>query len=215
MKPSTLQTTMTRSTIARTRQVWQPRLGRDLTARTPARSPQRHRLLRACSPNGRAPKRRLRRQRHRQGPPPKTARCAMTAETIAKALGGRKAGAAGWRAARRMRIASRACRSRDAQGRQGAGALPCRLRPARRDRRASRRAACGRQNGQRRRTLAAAPRSHRRTKPDRDDAEAHARRRSAIWQASQPAEGTPVETYLRSRGIAVTAAAFAFASMPG
>ena len=35
----------------------------------------------------------------------------MTAETIAKALGGRKAGAAGWRAVRRMTTARRASRS--------------------------------------------------------------------------------------------------------
>ena len=39
----------------------------------------------------------------------------MTAEAIAKALGGRKAGAAGWPAARRMTIASRALRSAEAR----------------------------------------------------------------------------------------------------
>ena len=62
----------------------------------------------------------------------------MTAEAIAKALGGRKAGAA-WMArcpAHDDRAPSLAIA--DAKRRQGARALPCRLRSARRDRRASR-----------------------------------------------------------------------------
>ena len=66
--------------------------------------------------------------------PPTTRRCAMTAETIAKALGGRKAGG-GWTAR------CPAHDDRDAEpfdprrgGQQGAGALPCRLRPGARHR---------------------------------------------------------------------------------
>ena len=66
-----------------------------------------------------------------------TARCAMNAETIAKALGGRKAGG-DWMArcpAHEDREPSLSIS--DAQGRQGARALPCRMRSARRDRRTS------------------------------------------------------------------------------
>ena len=69
----------------------------------------------------------------------------MTAETIAKALGGRKAGG-GWMAR------CPAHDDRDAEPfdprrgrRQGAGALPCRLRPGARDRRPARARPVGRE----------------------------------------------------------------------
>ena len=42
-------------------------------------------------------------------------------------------------------------------------------------------------------------------KPDRDDAK-RSEAALAIWQAAKPAEGTPVETYLASRGLASAAA---------
>ena len=121
-----------------------------------------------------------------------------TAETIAKALGGRKAGG-GWTArcpAHDDRTPSLSIR--DAEDEQGAGALPRRLRPGARHCGAARARPVGRE------WSAPALRVPRRTpverKPDQDDA-----RRSeialAIWQSAKPAQGTPVETYLASRGI--------------
>ena len=121
----------------------------------------------------------------------------MTAETIAKALGGRKAGAAGWRAARRMTIARRAFRSGTrTTARCWCAATPAAIRSA--SSRRCKSAACGPI------TAALAFAATRRTpverEPDQDDA-----RRSeaalAIWQSANPAQGTPVETYLASRGI--------------
>ena len=80
--------------IARSRQVWQPRIGRDLTDED-ARQIMRNvtgffgvlaewsRAERLAAANDDAPR-----------PPSRTtARCAMTAETIARALGGHRAGA--------------------------------------------------------------------------------------------------------------------------
>ena len=97
--------------IDRTRQVWQPRLGRDLSRR--GRPADRENVTgffailaewsRAEMPAG---------ERCRQAtPPPTTARCAMKAETIARPSAGERPAAAGWRAARRMTITSRASRS--------------------------------------------------------------------------------------------------------
>jgi DNA primase len=122
----------------------------------------------------------------------------MTAETIAKALGGRKAGS-GWTArcpAHDDRTPSLSIR--DAEDNKVL--VRCH-------------AGCGQERvvtALRTRGLWAENSPHslsrmaRRTfverKPDQDDA-----RRSeaalAIWQSAQPAQGTPVETYLASRGI--------------
>ena len=61
----------------------------------------------------------------------------MTAETIAKALGGRKAGG-GWMARCPAHDDRKPSLSiRDAEGRQGAGPLPCGLRPGAGDRRSA------------------------------------------------------------------------------
>ena len=123
----------------------------------------------------------------------------MTAETIAKALGGRKAGG-GWMAR------CPAHDDRDAKPvdprrgrRQGAGALPCRLRPGA----GHRRSAVARPvDGERstpvhpRPRLAPLPTSQ----PDRDDAK-RSEAALAIWQSATPADGTLVETYLASRGL--------------
>ena len=51
--------------------------------------------------------------------------------------------------------------------------------------------------------LLAFARNHRRRIADEPDAEALKRTEAAlaIWQASEPAEGTPVAIYLRSRGL--------------
>ena len=124
--------------IVRTRQVWQPRLGRDLSRRgRPAdRATNVTGFFAVLAEWSRAEK--LAAANDAGAPASRTtARCAMTAETIAKALGGRKRGAA-WMAR---------CPAHDdrepslsislAPRRQGARALPCRLRSARRDRRAS------------------------------------------------------------------------------
>ena len=123
----------------------------------------------------------------------------MTAETIAKALGGRKAGG-GWMARCPAHDDRKPSLSiRDARRRQGAGALPCRLRPGARDRRS----AVARPVG--RRTVRAAssrtaPRAAATSKPDRDDAK-RSEAALAIWQSATPADGTLVETYLASRGL--------------
>ena len=91
--------------IDRTRQVWHPRLGRDLS-REPARQIAENATASSpSSPNGRAPRCPFRRTARRSLPPRMPARCAMKAETIATALGGRKAASAGWRAALRRRPA--------------------------------------------------------------------------------------------------------------
>ena len=116
--------------IARSRQVWQPRIGRDLTDEDArqimhnvtgffgvlAEWSRAERL--AAANDAAAPAK------------PNEARCAMTAETIARALGGRRAGAT-WMA-RCPVHEDRRPEPFDqlGQGRQGAGALPCRLRPA-------------------------------------------------------------------------------------
>ena len=111
----------------------------------------------------------------------------MTAETIAKALGGRKRGR-GWMArcpAHDDREPSLSIS--DGQGRQGAGALPCRLRSARRDRRPSR----ARPVGNDRAGIGRFARKHRRRIADEPDADALKRSEAAlaIWQASRAGRG--------------------------
>ena len=123
----------------------------------------------------------------------------MTAESIAKALGGRRAGAT-WIArcpAHEDRVPSLSISS----GRDGKVLMRCHAGCDQRDviailrgrglweltGRAFGRFACKRQD----------------RVPDEPDADALRRTEAAlaIWQASQPAEGTPVATYLRSRGL--------------
>ena len=122
----------------------------------------------------------------------------MTAETIAKALGGRKAGG-GWTARcpahddRTPSLSIRDAEDNKVLVRCHAGCDQERVIAALRGR------GLWAENGPR--PLSRVP---RRTpverKPDQDDA-----RRSeialAIWQSAKPAQGTPVETYLASRGI--------------
>jgi putative DNA primase/helicase len=122
----------------------------------------------------------------------------MTAETIAKALGGRKAGG-GWTArcpAHDDRTPSLSIGDADDNKvlvRCHAGCDQERVITALRTR------GLWAENSPHSLSLIARRTSVER-KPDHDDA-----RRSeaalAIWQSSQPAQGTPVETYLASRGI--------------
>ena len=122
------------------------------------------------------------------------------AAALAQALGGRRTGST-WMArcpAHDDREPSLSISSGD--GWQGARALPCRLRSARRDRRASRARRLARRPAKASPDCCARPSASRQPKPDAD-ALKRTRAALAIWQASQPAEGTPVETYLRSRGL--------------
>ena len=122
----------------------------------------------------------------------------MTAETIAKALGGRKAGG-GWMARcpahddRTPSLSIRDAEDSKVLVRCHAGCDQERVIAALRTR--------GLWAENRPRLLSRiARRTSVERKPDHDDA-----RRSeaalAIWQSAQPAQGTPVETYLASRGI--------------
>ena len=123
----------------------------------------------------------------------------MTAETIAKALGGRKAGG-GWTArcpAHDDRTPSLSIRDADDNK------VLVRCHAGCDQERRHRGAANARPVGRERSALAFAHGALARAverKPDQDDA-----RRSeaalAIWQSATPAQGTPVETYLASRGI--------------
>ena len=122
----------------------------------------------------------------------------MTAETIAKALGGRKAGG-GWMArcpAHDDREPSLSIS--DAQGRQGARALPCRMRPARRDRRPSGARPVGSDRPSAGRIRRASIGAASPTNPIAD-----ALKRSeaalAIWQASQAGRGNAGRDLSRAR----------------
>jgi putative DNA primase/helicase len=122
----------------------------------------------------------------------------MTAETIAKALGGRKAGG-GWTARcpahddRTPSLSIRDAGENKVLVRCHAGCDQERVIAALRGR------GLWAENGPRSLSRMAR-RTHVEHKPDQDDA-----RRSeialAIWQSAKPAQGTPVETYLASRGI--------------
>jgi hypothetical protein len=122
----------------------------------------------------------------------------MTAEAIAEALGGRKAGG-GWTArcpAHDDRTPSLSIREADANKvlvRCHAGCDQERVIAALRGR------GLWAENGPR-----SLSRMARRTltdpKPDHDDAK-RTQGALAIWQCAKPAQGTPVETYLASRGI--------------
>lgn len=127
----------------------------------------------------------------------------MTAETIAKALGGRKAGS-GWSArcpAHDDRTPSLSLRD------TGDGKVLIRCH-----------AGCDQdeviahlkanglwaQNGPRLFRHAASRRVTKPTEPDRDDIK-RTEAALSIWQASKPASGTLIETYLGSRGLRLTA----------
>jgi putative DNA primase/helicase len=122
----------------------------------------------------------------------------MTAENIAKALGGRKAGAE-WMArcpAHADRDPSLSiCDASDGRVlvRCHAGCDQKRVIAVLRSRR------LWEENGERRFTRPA-PRVTGNDRPDRDDAK-RTEAALAIWQSAVPADGTPVETYLRSRGL--------------
>jgi hypothetical protein len=122
----------------------------------------------------------------------------MTAETIAKALGGRKAGS-GWAARcpahddRTPSLSIRDAEDNKVLVRCHAGCDQERVIAALRGR------GLWAEKGPRSPSRVAR-RTHVEHKPDQDDT-----RRSeialAIWQSAQPAQGTPVETYLAARGI--------------
>ncbi|HUU25090.1 MAG TPA: toprim domain-containing protein, partial [Methyloceanibacter sp.] len=122
----------------------------------------------------------------------------MNAEIIAKALGGRKAGQ-GWTArcpAHDDREPSLSIRESDdgkVLVRCHAGCDQERVIAAFRSR------GLWAENGQTR-LRRPAPRAGANTQPDRDDAK-RTEAALAIWQSTIPATGTPVETYLVSRGL--------------
>jgi putative DNA primase/helicase len=123
-----------------------------------------------------------------------------SAETIAKALGGRKAGAA-WMA-RCPAHDDRAPSLAIADARDGKVLVRCHAGCDQRDVIAALRAR-GVWDAAERRPIRFLRKPDRVPPPETDNG---AMRRTegalAIWQASRPAKGTPVETYLRSRGLA-------------
>ena len=123
----------------------------------------------------------------------------MNAETIAKALGGRKAGGAWMACCPAHEDREPSLSITDAKGgkvlvRCHAGCDQRQVIAALRSRGAWETE--GRHDGR-------SPRKVHRRLPDEPDPDALKRTEAAlaIWQASQPAEGTPAETYLRSRGL--------------
>src|SRR4051794_7304301 len=166
--------------------------------RTPARSCTMSPASSACSPNGRAAK---------GLPPPMTplrppsrtmARCAMTAETIARALGGHRAGAT-WMA-RCLVHEDRSPSLSISAGNDGKVLVRCHAGCDQRDL-----IAALLERGLWQTTVRASgiARKPRRLIAEQPDAEALRRSAAAlaIWQASHAAEGTPVAAYLRSRGL--------------
>jgi putative DNA primase/helicase len=125
----------------------------------------------------------------------------MTAETIAKALGGRKAGG-GWMARcpvhddREPSLSIRDADDGKVLVRCHAGCGQERVIAALRSR------GLWEENGHPRLTRAA-PRVAANDRSDRDDAK-RTEAALAIWQSAAPAGGTPVETYLISRGLHIS-----------
>jgi putative DNA primase/helicase len=130
--------------------------------------------------------------------PATPAQNAMTADTIAKALGGRKAGG-GWMArcpAHNDREPSLSIRNGDG----GKVLVHCHAGCDQEQVIATLRSrGLWRENGPRR-FIRSTPRAAATSKPDRDDAK-RTEIALAIWQAAMPAAGTLVETYLASRGL--------------
>ena len=124
----------------------------------------------------------------------------MTAETIAKALGGRKAGG-GWIARcpshddRKPSLSIRDADDGKVLVRCHAGCEQERVIATLRSR------GLWTENGRRLFTRPA-PRAAANDRPDRDDAQ-RTQAALCIWQAATPAAGTPVDAYLRSRGIGI------------
>jgi hypothetical protein len=122
----------------------------------------------------------------------------MTAETTAKALGGRKAGG-GWMARcpahddREPSLSIRNAGDGKVLVRCHAGCDQERVIAVLRSR------GLWEENGHRRLTRPAPPLAAN-NRPDRDDAK-RTEAALSIWQSAAPADGTLVETYLRSRGI--------------
>jgi putative DNA primase/helicase len=122
----------------------------------------------------------------------------MTAETIAKALGGRKAGS-GWMARcpshddREPSLSIRDADDGKVLVRCHAGCDQEQVIAALRSR------GLWVENGQPR-LRRPAPRAGAKSQPDRDDAK-RTEAALAIWQSATPANGTPVETYFASRGL--------------
>jgi putative DNA primase/helicase len=125
----------------------------------------------------------------------------MTAEAIAKALGGRKAGAA-WMA-RCPAHDDRAPSLAIADARDGKLLVRCHAGCDQRDVIAALRARGVWEKDERRAIRFS--RMPDRMPPPKTDSEAVRRTEAAlaIWRGSQSAEGTPVETYLRSRGLTI------------
>ena len=123
----------------------------------------------------------------------------MTAETIAKALGGRKAGG-GWTArcpAHDDRTPSLSIRDAD----DGKVLVRCHAGCDQEQVIATLRSrGLWTENGSRRFKRLASRGVAKRTEPDRDDAK-RTEAALAIWQAAIPAGGTPVEAYLAARGL--------------
>jgi len=184
--------------IARTREVWQPRLGRDITdedARQIMHNVNgffgvlaewsRAKRLAAANDAARQPSR-------------TRARCAMTAETIARALGGHRAGAS-WMALCPVHEDRSPSLSISA-AKDGMVLVRCHAGCDQRDQIAALRERGLWQATGRASRIAANQRRRIAEEPDAD-----ALKRSAaalaIWQASHAAEGTPVADYLLSRGL--------------
>jgi putative DNA primase/helicase len=131
-----------------------------------------------------------------------TVGCAMTAEAIAKALGGRKVGAA-WMA-RCPAHDDRAPSLSIADARDSEVLVRCHGGCDQRDVIAALRAR-GIWDADERWPIRFSRKPDREAAPETDrDAIRRTESALAIWRNSQPAEGTPVETYLRSRGLTIT-----------
>ena len=185
--------------IEQTRNLWQPRLGRDLSredARQITENVTGFFALLAEWSRTEMPS-----PANDTGQPAavrRPARRTMNAETIAKALGGRKPATTGWRVVLPMTIARRACRSVTWT------AARCLVRCH---------AGCEQKQRDRCSSFArpvdaalvasvtqSAPRTVATSQTDRDNAK-RTEAALAIWQSAMPALGTLVETYLASRGL--------------